>query len=342
MELYCGIDLHATNSYLSIVKQEELKLVRQRRLANDLGLILGMLEPYRGEIAGVAVESTFNWYWLVDGLMENGYRVHLANTYAAQQYSGLKYSDDRHDARWIATLLALGILPEGYIYPKEERPLRDLCRRRSFLVQTRSSMLLSMRGSYERWTGNRTSRKEMYTWTEEDLEPLLDNRYTRLGISCMLEPVNAMTNQIAVIEKQVLKEAKLREEFRPLKTVWGVGDILALSIMYEVGNITRFPSVGNFASYCRLVDTDRLSNNKHKGKGNPKNGNPHLSWAFTEAAHFAKQHRPPAKRFCERKQKSENAIVAIRALAHKLARASYYVLRDRVEFDPQRLFGKSK
>jgi transposase len=108
--------------------------------------------------------------------------------------------------------------------------------------------------------------------------------------------------------------------------------------MYEVGDISRFPGVGNFVSYCRLVGTDRRSDLKSKGKGNRKNGNPYLSWAFSEAAHFAERFRPAAKLFARRKRSSRNGIVANRALAHKLARAAYYVMRDKVDFDPDLAF----
>ena len=122
MSMYCGIDLHSTKSWVTIL-DDQLKVVREKGLGNNLEDITRLLEPYRDEIEGIAVESTWNWYWLVDGLMEAGYRLHLTNTWAAQQWDGLKYTDDRHDARWLAHLLKLGILPEGYIYPKEERPV---------------------------------------------------------------------------------------------------------------------------------------------------------------------------------------------------------------------------
>jgi transposase len=132
--MYCGIDLHSRDCWLAIL-DEDLGVVEEERVGNDLERVLAVLEPYRMDLEGVAVESTFNWYWLVDGLMDAGHQAHLTNTWAVKQYEGLKYSDDRHDARWLAQLLALGILPEGYIYPKEERPVRDLLRRRSFLVR---------------------------------------------------------------------------------------------------------------------------------------------------------------------------------------------------------------
>lgn len=338
MGLYCGIDLHSTNNYSAIL-DEELTRIAGRRLGNNLEEVLKMLAPYQEDVVGIAIESTFNWYWLVDGLMDAGYRVHLVNTSKVKQYDGLKYSDDRHDARWLARLLALGILPEGYIYPKEDRPLRDLLRRRSFLVKKKAAFLTSMRGAFECRTGMRAKANAIKTWTEEDLEQWLSDSDVRLGISCLLSPIEAMTEQIEVIEKQVLPQARLRDEFRKLMTVWGIGKILALTIMYEVGDINRFEDVGNFASYCRLVSSKWVTNGKRKGKGNTKNGNPFLSWAFSEAAHFAEQFRAPAKRFVNRKRKQTNGIVANRALAHKLARASYFVMRDLVDFDPTKLFG---
>jgi transposase len=339
MSLYCGIDLHANSSYV-VVLDGNLKRVLEKRCRNDLGEVLKLLQPMRDDLEGVAVESTWNWYWLVDGLMEAGYRLHLTNTWAVKQYEGLKYSDDRHDARWLAHLLALGILPEGYIYPKEERGHRDLLRRRGFLVHKRTSMLLSVRGTFECQTGGRTSSNEVKKWSKEDAvgEEIVDPA-VRLGMQCLVESIQVLDDQVKTIEKWILPRARLREDFRQLQTVWGIGKILALTVMYEVGDIRRFAKVGNFASYCRCVKSDWYSDGKRKGSGNSRNGNPYLSWAFSEAAHFAVRHHEEARRFQQRKKAKTNGIIAIRALAHKLARAAYYVMRDQVAFDPARAFG---
>jgi len=336
MALYCGIDLHSTNCWITII-DEDRKVVRESKFGNDLAAILRFFEPYRAELEGIAVESTFNWYWLVDGLMDAGYRLHLTNTCAIKRYDGLKYTDDRHDARWLAHLLSLGILPEGYIYPKQERAVRDLLRRRAFLVHKRTSFLLSMRGAFECRTGMRTTSNDIKKWTPADVEQHIADPLQALGITCLLDPMTAMDGQIKILEKEALKRGNLRAEFRGLKTVWGIGKVLGLTITYEVGDIGRFAKVGNFASYCRLVKSNRLSNGKPKGSGNSKNGNPYLSWAFSEAAHFAVRNHEPAKKFVQRKRAKTNGIVAIRALAHKLARASYYVMKDNVDFDPDRM-----
>ncbi|MDX2438368.1 MAG: IS110 family transposase [Acidobacteriota bacterium] len=338
MALYCGIDLHSRDCWLAIL-DKDLKVIREAKVGNDLNALLEVLEPYRDEMEGVAVESTYNWYWLVDGLADAGYRMHLTNTWAVKQWEGLKYSDDRHDARWLAHLLALKILPEGYIYPKHERPVRDLLRRRSFLVKKRTSFLLAMRGAFECRTGLPTTSSEVKQWTAEEVESYLDDPAEALGITCLLEPMNALNDQIRIIEKEVIGRARLRDEFAPLLSVWGIGKVLSLTVMYEVGEIARFKKVGNFASYCRLVNSARLSAGKKKGSGNVRNGNPYLSWAFSEAAHFAVRYHPEAKKYFQRKRAKTNGIIAIRALAHKLARASYYVMKDQVGFDPVKVFG---
>ena len=250
----------------------------------------------------------------------------------------MKYTDDRHDARWLAHLLALGILPEGWISPKNERSVRDLLRRRAFLVRKRTSFLLAMRGAFECRTGRRTTSNDLKQWTAEEIESYLNDEIEALGITCLLEPMKAVDDQIRILEKEALIRARLRDEFAPLLTVWGIGKVLGLTIMYEVGEIGRFRKVGNFASYCRLVKSTRLSAGKRKGSGNARNGNPYLSWAFSEAAHFAVRYHPDAKKCFQRKRSKTNGIVAIRTVAHKLARAAYYVMKDQVAFDPEKTF----
>src|SRR5438093_11665709 len=162
MPLYGGIDLHANNSVIVLLDDQD-QVVYQKRLPNDLPSLLQQLSPYQASLHGVVVESTYNWYWLVDGLLEAGYRVHLANTAAIQQYAGLKYTDDHSDARWLAHLLRLGILPQGYIYPAAERAVRDLLRKRSQLVRQKTANLLSIENVLTRntglpWSGNRVKQ----------------------------------------------------------------------------------------------------------------------------------------------------------------------------------------
>jgi transposase len=334
MALYCGIDLHS-NNHVVVVIDEADRRVYERRLGNDLALTLGALEPYRKDLAGVAVESTFNWYWLVDGLQAAGYPMRLVNTTAVQQYAGLKYTDDRYDAYWLAHLMRLGILPTGYIYPKEQRGIRDLLRRRMQLVQTASKQLISLQSQIWRQTGEKLSSPRL---KRPDFVVDLPGAAERLSAETTLKVYRAIENELELLESVLLQVVKPRPDYQVLTSMTGVGVILGMTIALETGDIRRFPEVGNYASYCRCVKSEKRSNGKEKGEGNAKSGNKYLSWAFSEAAHFAVRYEPLAKRFFERKQRKSNGIVAIRALAHKLARAAYYMLRDQVPFDAQKLF----
>jgi transposase len=337
MKLYAGIDLHANNSVVVVIDEDD-RILYQKRLHNELGVLLQALTPYQETLQGIVVESTYNWYWLVDGLMAAGYRVHLANTTAIEQYKGLKHTDDESDARWLAHLLRLGILPQGYIYPKEERVVRDLLRKRSQLVRQRTSNLLSIQNLLTRNTGNSLSGNRIKQLTTEEVEQILPQAELALAVKSNLAVLHCLEEQIENIEEVVLAQLKLREGFHSLLTVSGIGQILGMTIMLETGEIGRFATVGDFASYCRCVSSQKLSNGKRKGQGNVKNGNKYLAWAFVEAANFAVRYNAQIKRFYQRKQAKTNGVVAIKAVAHKLARACYYILRDQVPFEVNKAF----
>jgi len=340
MKLYGAIDLHSTNS-VTVVIDEQDRVVYQKRLPNDLALILRELSVYQSELEGIVVESTYNWYWLVDGLMEEGYKLHLANTAAIQQYEGLKYTDDHSDARWLAHLLRLGVLPEGYIYPRAQRPVRDLLRKRSQLVRQRTTNLLSIQNLLTRNTGSSLSARRVKGLDVQQVDELLPNPDLALAVKANLSVLCSADEQVQILEQTVTQRVKLRSQFSFLKTVPGIGEILALTIMLETGDIRRFASVGNFASYCRCVGSQKISNGKTKGKGNTKNGNKYLAWAFVEAAHFAIRFNSKIKSFDQRKKAKTKGVVAIKAVAHKLCRACYYIMRDRVPFNITKAFDQN-
>ncbi len=337
-ELYCGIDLHSNNSYVAVIDSED-KVVYQRRLDNSLELILEKLEPFRDRVVSIAVESTFNWYWLVDGLMDAGYHVDLVNTCAVKQYEGLKHTDDRHDAIHLAHLKRLGILPTGYIYPREQRGVRDLVRKRMQLVQHRTSFILSTQNIQHRTLGARMTTNEIKTQNRESIATAVSDPYVAMALGSTQAIIIALSEEVCQIEKEVLGLIRLTDEWQGLNTVWGIGKILATTIMLETGPIERFATVGDYASYCRCVKSVRLSNGKKKGEGNAKNGNKYLAWAFIEAAQFAIRGYPIARRWYQKKlAKVHKTVIARKALAHKLARASFYVVRDGVPFKPEMLF----
>ena len=337
MEVYAGLDLHSTNTYVAMIDEENKVLYKQRH-RNELPSILSALDPFKKDIKGVVVESTFNWYWLVDGLAAQGYPVRLANPSAIKQYEGLKQVDDKRSSLWLANLLRLGILPTGYIYPKEERPTRDLLRKRLHLVRHRTSHILSVKNILARSLGIGMRSKDVKELTNAQVKVLFPDKEMRLAVMASVDLIRHLQENIDDIEKVVTKKVKLKEEFAKLLTMPGIGEILTLTIMLEVGHIDRFPTVGDYSSYCRLVKSTRSSNGKVTGHGNRKSGNKYLCWAYIEAAQFARRFHDTVRSYYERKMAQTNRIVAIKAVSNKLARASYFVMRDRVDYDQARLF----
>ena len=236
-------------------------------------------------------------------------------------------------------MLRLGIVPTGYIYPEAQRPLRDLLRQRSFLVRQGTGQLLHTGNILCRNQGRKSSRQQIRQMTVADAQQLFPDRERTLAVESSLRVIEVLEQQIASIEKQVLSRIKPEAGFQNLQTVYGIGPILAMTIWLETGDIGRFHQVGDYASYCRCVASTRISNAKKKGQNNRHNGNAYLAWAYVEAATYAARFYGQAARFVERKTAQVNRTLAIKALAHKLARACYYVLRDQVRFEPARLFG---
>jgi len=337
-KVYAGIDLHGNNNYLGIMDKQGKKVFK-RKLPNIAEVILEALRPFQKGIQGIVVESTFNWYWLVDRLMNEGYKVHLANPAAIQQYAGKKHSDDKDDAFWLAEMLRLGILPEGYIYPKEERPIRDLLRKRGHLVRLRTSLMLSLQNIISRNCGIKLSASQMKKVRKDEVLPVLVGQED-LALSGRVskETIDFLTRQIRQVENFVEDKVELKAPYQYLQTICGVGKILSLTIMLETGPIERFAQVGNYTSYCRKVPSKWTSNEKTKGKGIKKNGNKYLAWAFSEAAELARRYEGQARAYYNKKSAKTNFLVAHTALAHKLARAAYFVMRDQVPFDPARVF----
>ncbi len=334
---YSGIDLHSNNCVV-VVTDEQDHVLEEKRVPNDLVVILKLLEPHREDLAGVVVESTFNWYWLVDGLMEAGYAVKLANPAAIKKYTGLKHSGDETDARHLAQLLRLGILPTGAILPKELRATRDLARKRMQLVRHRTMHILSVENITARQFGTRISCNQVKRLGLPDIEAMPLPGDVKLALKAHVAVIATLSMQIEVIERRIKEQLVPRAEYRLLESVPGIGRTLAPVILLETGPIGRFADVGNYASYARCVESRHTSNGRKKGQGNTKNGNKYLAWAFVEAANFARRYHAPAKRFYERKKARTNNVVATKALAHKLARACYHILKEGKPFDDARCF----
>jgi transposase len=336
-KLIAGIDLHSNNLVIGVMNQDG-KRIAHRKLDCELDQVLAFLGPMKPRLQSMAVESTFNWYWLVDGLREHGYAIDLANPAQIEQYSGIKNADDKHDAFHLAELQRLDILPKAHIYDVELRPVRDLLRRRTNLVHQRTALFLSFKSLYTRTTGQAMPLAQVKSMEPKEAKTLYEHPANQLIAQVQLEHIEALDKSILRIEKAVLGCAREIPIYERLLTLPGIGKILGMTITMEVGDIARFKTDGDFASYCRLVDSRRLSNGKQKGQNNAKCGNKYLCWAFVEAANFAKRSDENCRRWYDRKKAKTSTVLATKALACKLAKAAWHVMARNTDYDARRMF----
>jgi transposase len=336
-KLMAGIDLHSNNMFCGIVDMEG-KRVFEKKLPCEIDSVARALKPFKKRLEKIAVESTYNWYWLVDGLQDRGYPVVLANPAAMQQYDGLKHADDKSDAFFLAEMSRLNILPTGHICDRQVRPVRDLLRRRMGLAHKRTSLILSLKSLHTRMTGRDLSTGRIKALEAQDAEKLFEHPADQLITRLDLQLVEQLNQGIQKIEAAILAAVKFLPDYQALQTMPGVGKILGLTILLETVDPRRFASAGNYASYCRCVDSRRLSNGKKKGENNGKCGNKYLGWAYVEAAQFARRHDESCRKFHDGKAAQTNTIVATKALACKLAKAAWHMMIHDAPYDAERMF----
>lgn len=336
--LYGGMDLHGKNVFCCLM-DEARNIVFEKRLPNDLTEIIAALDPFKQRLAETAVESTFNWYWLVDGLRRAKFPVKLAHPARMEENLGLKQANDKTDSRFIARQLITGSLPEGYIYPEETRGVRDMMRRRMRMVQSKTGQWLSLGSLVARHTGKDMGLREL---ADCDIGKVLcEHPHALIMARTNYRTIEFLEGEIAALEAEILKALPNEQDYKRLMTVPGIGPVLGRTILLETGPVTRFKGPGNYASYCRAVKTEHTSNNRKKGDCNGKNGNKYLSWAFVEAANMAVRYSPELRKWFDRKHaRSGKRVIAVKALANKLAKACYFIMRDGKEFDVKRLVGQ--
>jgi len=342
MAFYSGIDLSARESSVCVIDDDQ-SIIFEQKMANNLERIELSLRPYKKDLQ-IVVESSFNWYWLVDGLQSAGYKVCLAHTLGLQMIAGAKVKTDRRDAYALARLLRAGMIPKAYIYPPAERAVRDLLRRRWRVVRQRAYEYgqirhLLLRSGYIDFDRNGVKKID-----DDKLLGLFDHPFLVLQVRQQLQRIKLYDKQIEELERRILSQAKTRSDFSRLLEVPGIGEILGLAILYEVGQIERFPNVRSFSSYCRLVPGIAQSGQVSRRGRASKRGNPYLKNAFVQAAIVAASRYPQIKRYFDKQtnrgRSGKLKLVGYNIVAHKLARAVYHILKDGKSFKMEMLFGK--
>lgn len=339
MSLYGSIDLHSNNCFAAVSDDSD-KVLKAKKLPNRLEEVGRFFMEYKDQLPEIVIESTYNGYWLMDGLKAMGYGVRLVHVSACQQYSGLKYSDDKSDCLWLNRMNRLKVLPTGYIYPRERRPLRDLLRKRMYLVQTRIGFINSFKQLLQTWNATHIRSDAILGLDLEQLKTLFPDPIIRAQAVCLWQTIQSLSLQARKIELLIKARTKDDPALQRLRTVYGIGPILSWVIQLETGEISRFKSHKNYLSYCGLVDSRRISNQKQKGSGNPYNRNKFLRWAFAEAVITAIARDPKARAFHDRLVRRKGKIVSKAIIAAKMARQVFKLLSDKTfVYNKELLFG---
>jgi transposase len=337
---YCGIDLHARTMYLCILNQAGA-IVVHRNMKAEPDAFLKAIAPYREQIV-VAVECIFTWYWLADLCAQEGIAFVLGHALYMKAIHGGKAKNDKIDAHKIAVLLRGGMIPQAYVYPEGMRSTRDLLRRRMHLMHQRSQLLAHIQNTNSQYNLPDIGKKIAYKSNREGVAERFADPSVRSSVTFDLKRIDFYDGLLNQIELEILRHAKLHDAntFHLLDSVPGVGKILALVLLYEIHDISRFPSVQDFVSYCRLVKSKKESAGKTYGFSGAKIGNAHLKWAFSEASVLFLRNNPQGQAYLARLEKTHSKGKALTILAHKLARAVYYMLRRHEAFDMKRFLNR--
>ena len=337
----CGIDLHAHQMYVCLLDRQGTKLVHTNIRNNDFAYFLKLVTPYRHDLT-VCCECMFGWYWLADACQAAGITFVLAHALYVTAIHGGKNKNDRIDSHKTAVLLRGGLMPRAYVYPAEMRATRDLMRRRLHFVRQRGSLLAHIQMTHHQYNLGSPGKRISYRSNRDGLGEGFADASVRDSIAADLALIDHYEVVIGELELAVLRQARVHDPnaFRLLTTLPGIGRVLGLTILYEIHDIDRFPSVQDFASYSRLVKCEKSSAGKKLGTGGAKIGNAYLKWAFSEAAVLFVAKCAQGRLLLARLERKHGKPKALSILAHKLGRAVYFMLARNQAFDLER-FTKS-
>jgi transposase len=334
-QFYCGIDLHARTMSLCILNQDGEILVHRNMPAGPEPF-LKAVAPYRTDLV-VCVECIFTWYWLADLCAREGIPFVLGHALYRKAIHGGKAKNDKIDAQKIAVLLRGGMLPQAYVYPAEMRATRDLLRRRIHLMRKRAELLTHVQQTNSQYNLPEIGKKIAYKTNRAGVAERFADPAVQKSVEVDLALIDYYDQLLPALELAIVQTAKQHDAntLYLLQTVPGIGKILSLVLLYEIHDIARFPRVQDFVSYCRLVKCAKASAGKRYGTSGTKIGNAYLKWAFSEAAVLFLRNTPPGQKYLARLEKKPGKGKALTVLAHKLARAVYYMLQRATAFDMQ-------
>lgn len=335
-DFYCGIDLHARSMYLCILDRDG-KIILHHNMAAAPEPFLKAIAPYRGKLV-VGVECIFCWYWIADLCAAEQIDFVLGHALYMKAIHGGKAKNDKIDAYKIASLMRGGNFPLAYVYPAQMRATRDLLRRRMYLMRERAQFLAHVQNTNSQYNLPELGKRIAYKTHRVGLPERFIDPAVQKSIAVDVSLIDYLDQTLNDLELTITRLAKQHDaqSFYRLRSVPGIGKILALVILYEIQDISRFPRVQDFVSYARLVKCAKESAGKHYGYSGKRIGNAFLKWAFSEAAVLFLRGNEAAQKYVDRLARKHGKGKAITILAHRLGRAVYHMLQRGEAFDSER------
>lgn len=337
-QFYCGVDLHARSMYVCVIDQNKKVLVHQNLRNRDTALFLKLIEPYEHDMV-VSAESTYAWYWLADLCADNNIEFILGHALYMKAIHGAKVKNDRVDSRKIAMLTQSGMFPLAYVYPAAKRSIRDLLRRRLYFAQARADMFCHIQLMNTQVNNPALGRITKSNYKKKAIAVEFNDPHMRKSIDSDLKLLKGYDEVIRSLEVYILEQTRKywRQELNIIQSIHGIGEIISLTILYEMERIERFSTVGEFVSYCRLIRCSHESAGKKYLGSNKKIGNPYLKRVFSEAAVFVIKFNPNIERYFNRLVNKKGKPKAYGIISRKLGQAIYYMLKTKTVFN-EKLF----
>lgn len=335
---YCGVDLHARTMYVCIIDAHG-NVLKERNISTEPDAFLKLVENYREDLV-VAVECMFTWYWLADLCTRENITFVLGHALYMKAIHGGKAKNDKIDAHKIASLLRGGLIPVAYVYPPHMRSTRDLLRRRLHMTRKRAELIAHIENTLHQYNLPALHKKIAYKANREGVAEHFPDPSVQKSIQLDLDMLDSYDRLLPCLEHELSLIAKTHDadSYFRIRSIPGIGRILGLTILYEIHTINRFPTIQDFSSYCRLVKSAKESGGKKYGFSGAKIGNAHLKWAFSEAAVLFLRRNDRAAAYKAKLERKHGKGKALTILAHKLARATYYILKRKTVFDMETFF----
>jgi transposase len=337
---YCGIDLHTQIMYI-VVRDSDNQTLTEVNVAATPAALEKAVKPYMEDIV-IGVECTFSWYWVSDWCQENNVTFVLGHALYMDSIHQAKKKNDKEDARKLANMLYSKSFPTAYAYPKKMRAIRDLLRRRTKFMHDRAKLYGHIKILGHQVNNSFGSLRLNYKYNRKDLELTFEDLNFRLNCEADIKMSEALDSTISKMEQHIGRETQhyLPKELSVVRSIPGIGNIIGLLIVLEIGDINRFDTVQQFSSYCRLVKCAHESAGKKHGHGNKKIGNAYLKWAFSEAACLLIKSSEKAKKFKARAERRHGSAKALSLLAHRIGRCVFAMLKKEMVFDEDKCFGR--